>query len=115
MVDKLEEIFRLQKKFGSKFTDFDSLDYTSKQFKTLDFINHTIEELIELRRECPIRKHWSSKKDQAPDKEKLLNEYVDALHFFVTIALCNHWTAEDVYNAYLKKNNINHERQNENY
>jgi len=42
-------------------------------------------------------------------------EYVDALHFFITIAIINGWTAEDIYEAYTKKNKVNHIRQSNNY
>lgn len=113
----LKHIFELQKKFGEKFTPFDEIqdDPAVQQEFTLEFIDHTIEELIELRRECPIRKDWSSKHDDPPNKERQLDEYVDALHFFVTIALVNGWSAENVYDAYLKKNNVNHDRQKNNY
>lgn len=114
-MDKLQEIFDLQMKFGSKFTSFGKLSQAEKQIETLDFISHTIEELIEMRRECPIRKHWSQKKDNPVDPKRLLDEYVDVLHFFVSIALINEWTASDIHAAYLHKNGINHTRQNEKY
>lgn len=112
---KLEEIFELQKKFGQKFTNFGGLDEQEKKIKTLEFIDHCIEELIEMRREIPFRKHWSSKRDNPVDKARLLDEYVDVLHFYVSLALINEWTAEDIYNAYLDKNKVNHDRQKNNY
>lgn len=111
----LKHIFELQHKFGKKFTDFGNLSEEDKNAKTLEFIDHCIEELIEMRREIPSRKHWSSKKDDPVDKGKLKDEYVDVLHFFISLALINEWTAEDVYNAYLSKNNINHQRQETGY
>lgn len=114
-MDKLEHIFQLQKQFGSKFTDFDSLDEAGRQAKVLDFIGHCQEELVELRREIPSRKHWSSKKDNPMDQARVLDEYIDVLHFFLTIALCMDWTAAQIYEAYLKKNNVNHERQKDGY
>ena len=114
-MDKLQHLFQLQKLFGSKFTNFDELNEHERQIKTLEFIDHLIEELIELRRECPIRKHWSKKRFNIPDKQKQLDEYVDALHFFITIALVNGWSAQNVYDAYLSKNAVNHQRQDNSY
>lgn len=114
-MDKLEYIFQLQKKFGSKFVDFDSLTPEEKQIKSLEFLGHLGEELVEFRRELPLRKHWSSKRTTPVDQTKLLDEYVDALHFFVSIALINGWTSEDVYDAYIAKNQENINRQNNDY
>ena len=116
--DKLEHIFALQKKFGSKFTDFDFFAAKrsgNTQRAILKFIDHTIEELIELRREMPVRKEWSAKQYGSADWDKALDEYVDVMHFFVSIALIAGWDADTVYEAYLKKNNVNHERQKEGY
>ena len=117
-MDKLEIIFALQEKFGSKFTDFKMLSERRDavtQEAILAFIDHTIEELIELRREMPFRKNWSTKAGNTVDWSKALDEYVDVLHFFVSIALIAGWSAEDVFNGYLAKNNINHDRQKEGY
>lgn len=118
--DMFADIFLLQEYFEGRVEPFltlpiKELSEQNKQRLTLDFINHCIEELIELRRECPIRKDWSSKRNNPVDKEKLLDEYVDVLHFYVAIALINGWTAKDIHTAYLKKNNINHTRQDDGY
>ena len=37
----------------------------------------------------------------------MLLEYVDVIHFLVTIALIMEWTADDFYEWYLKKNKSN--------
>lgn len=115
--DKLELLFAMQEMFGSKFNNFKEIskDYKTRQTKTLEFLGHLDEELIEMRRELPIRKHWSAKKDNMPEWDKVLDEFVDALHFYLSIALINGWTADDIFNAYCKKNNINFQRQKENY
>lgn len=113
--DMLEKLWQLQESFGSKFNNFNSIkrSKTKRQRKTMEFIDHTIEELVELRREMPIRKDWSKKKLSEPIWEQALMEYADALHFFISIALVNGWTAEDVFKAYKKKNSMNHTRLNE--
>lgn len=113
--DKLEELLRMQFMFGRKFTSFPALGNRERQIKTLEFINHAIEELIEMRRELPIRKHWSTKKDNIPDWDKVKEEYVDALHFFLSLALINGWSADDIFDGYCEKNKVNIERQNTGY
>ena len=51
-MDKLEHLFQLQKLFGSKFTNFDMLTEIGKQEKTLEFIDHMIEELAQAVLDC---------------------------------------------------------------
>ena len=46
-------------------------------------------ELGEMANEARWFKHWSN--DQKPRKESLLEEYVDALHFFLSIAIQKGW------------------------
>jgi len=112
-MEKLEQIFEFQKEFGSRFIDFDKLNEEQQELKTLEFIDHCIEELIEMRKEIPRRKHW--KKLTPVDKVKLLDEYVDVLHFFIELAIINGWTAETIYQGYLDKNKVNHQRQENGY
>jgi len=116
--DMFVEIFKLQKEFGSKFLDFDEIPklHSTRQQATLDFIDNTIEELMEMRREMPLRKFW--RKDHATQKpqwHKALKEYVDALHFFITIALVNGWSAKQIFETYKLKNSVNHDRQKKGY
>ena len=42
-------------------------------------------------------------------------EVVDLFHFLVSLAQALGMTAEDVYDAYVKKNKVNHERQESGY
>lgn len=114
-MDKLDHIYQLQRLFGGKFTDFDNLTPGEKQLKTLEFLGHMEEEMVELRRELPLRKHWSAKKNNPVDETKLLDEYVDIIHFYVTIGLIWGWNSETVYQAYLNKNAENIKRQQSGY
>ena len=117
MNDMLEDIFKRQMAFQKKVLPLEGLAITDtkKQKLALFFIGHTIEELIELRREFPLRKNWSITQYNNPVWSDALMEYVDALHFFVNIALVCGWSAEEVYSAYVKKNEINKKRQLEGY
>jgi dimeric dUTPase (all-alpha-NTP-PPase superfamily) len=86
-----------------------------------DDIYNVVEELHEMMRELP-HKHWKkySKKFikdwmSEEHREKTLFEYIDALHFFINIGLILEFSAEEIFEAYIKKNQINHERQNNGY
>lgn len=58
-------------------------------------------------------KYWSKKK--AEPKEELLDEFVDILHFWLSVANVMKFTAEEIEQAYLKKNKENYKRQEEGY
>ena len=58
-------------------------------------------------------KYWSIKPSE--DKERLLDEYADILHFFLSIGNTMKFTVEEIEHAYVKKNLINHLRQKESY
>lgn len=58
-------------------------------------------------------KYWSNK--GAEDREILLEEYVDSLHFFLSNGLQWGFTAKEVENAYRRKYEINIKRQAEGY
>jgi dimeric dUTPase (all-alpha-NTP-PPase superfamily) len=49
------------------------------------------------------------------DKQNAKVEAVDLLHFIVTVFQILGMTADDVFEAYLKKNKVNHERQDTGY
>lgn len=115
--DMFTQLFSMQEKLGKKFNNFKRISKSKyqRQLKTMEFIGHVNEELVEMKRELPIRKDWSKRKKDDPDWDKVLVEYVDALHFFISIALLNGWTAEQVFDAYCAKNTVNHKRIKENY
>ena len=56
---------------------------------------------------------WWKKEDDDWDNIKI--ELVDMLHFWVSMCTIAGLSAEDVINLYLKKNQLNHKRQNEGY
>lgn len=58
-------------------------------------------------------KYWSSKSSES--KERLLDEYVDMLHFFLSIGNTMGFTPEEVGQAYKKKWEENFKRQEEGY
>lgn len=58
-------------------------------------------------------KFWSNKGME--DRETLLEEYVDKLHFFLSIGNIMDFTPKEVEAAYIKKNEKNFKRQKEGY
>jgi dimeric dUTPase (all-alpha-NTP-PPase superfamily) len=86
-----------------------------------DNIYHLNAELVEMLERLPF-KHW---KKYSPEMEKdwtseeqrteTLFEYIDALHFFINIALIFGFTPEEIFNYYMAKNKENHDRQNRGY
>jgi len=58
-------------------------------------------------------KWWA--KYQKFDEQNARVEVVDLFHFLVSLAQTLNMSAEDVYQAYLKKNQVNHQRQDSGY
>ena len=118
MTSHLANIFDKQKKFIAPWVDFQKLnsDPAYRQEQVLDYIDHTIEELIELRREMPIRKHWKSNKGDLPDMAKAKEEYIDVLHFIINLGIILGFKdANEIYLGYLAKHKVNKTRQKEKY
>jgi dimeric dUTPase (all-alpha-NTP-PPase superfamily) len=58
-------------------------------------------------------KWWA--KYQAFDQQNARVEVVDLFHFLISIAQVLGMSADDVYQAYVKKNQVNHQRQDSGY
>jgi dimeric dUTPase (all-alpha-NTP-PPase superfamily) len=58
-------------------------------------------------------KYWSQK--PAEERERLLDEYVDILHFWLSCGLSLGFDSQDVEEAYMKKNAVNFERLESGY
>lgn len=105
--DRLEHIFELQRRFDSDLAARRGLDYdlgTWVQKEVLAIVS----ELAELLDEVNF-KWWKNPKPI--DRERVKEELIDILHFFVSTCLKAGLTAEDVYQAYLTKNEENFRRQ----
>lgn len=70
------------------------------------------QELAELVDSVPWK--WWAKYQQF-DKQNARVEVVDLFHFLVSLAQALGMTSEDVYQAYVKKNQVNHARQDSGY
>lgn len=56
-------------------------------------------------------KPWKNAPDREANRAARLEETADILHFLVDLALCQGFSADELYAAYVRKNAANRERQ----
>ncbi|HLS27404.1 MAG TPA: dUTPase [Opitutales bacterium] len=112
-MDKLERIFDLQKalndRIGVNTSDLSEAEQTKW---VLNYSRAMQQELAELVDSVPW-KWWA--KYQEFDRQNARVEVVDLFHFLVSLAQALGMTADDVFEAYEKKNQVNHSRQESGY
>lgn len=112
-MDKLEEIFQMQEalnqRIGVQMNEFSDED---KGKWILKYTRAMQQELAELVDSVPW-KWWA--KYQEFDEQNARVEVVDLFHFLISLAQTLGMTADDVHQAYIKKNKVNHERQDSGY
>jgi len=112
-MDKFEEIFRLQKALNERIgVRLDDLSEEEKTKWVLNYSRAMQQEMAELIDSVPWK--WWAKYQQF-DEQNAKVEVVDLFHFLVSLAQVLGMTPEDVYQAYLKKNEVNHKRQESGY
>lgn len=84
-----------------------------------DYIMAAGNELEELR-DCTFWKHWCSEARQGRrfmvhDLQNARVEVIDLLFFWISMAQCVGLNAQDVYDLYLQKLRVNHDRQDGSY
>jgi dimeric dUTPase (all-alpha-NTP-PPase superfamily) len=111
--DKLEEIFRLQQTLNRRI-GVDTARMTDKQRQqwVLNYCRAMSQEIAELTDSVPW-KWWA--KYQKFDKQNARVEVVDLLHFLISLAQVLGMDADDVFEAYTKKHNVNLARQQSGY
>jgi dimeric dUTPase (all-alpha-NTP-PPase superfamily) len=112
-MDKLEEIFRLQNELNRRIGV--NLPPPTDEEKAKWILNYTRalqQETAELIDSVPW-KWWA--KYQRFDEQNARVEVVDLFHFLISLAQALGMSAEDVYQAYVKKNVVNHQRQESGY
>jgi len=111
--DKLEEIFRLQDELNRRIgVDLSSLTEEEKTKWVLNYTRAMSQEMAELIDSVPW-KWWA--KYQKFDEQNARVEVIDLFHFLISLAQTLGMTPDDVFNAYLKKNAVNHQRQQTGY
>jgi len=112
-MDKLEEIFSLQDELNSRIgVVTQGLGDEEQRKWILNYVRAMQQELAELTDSVPW-KWWA--KYQEFDKQNARVEVVDLFHFLISLAQVLGMSADDVYDAYLKKNKVNHQRQDSGY
>ena len=113
LMDKLEEIFKMQYELNRRVgIDSSNLSDEDKIKWTLNYSRALAQENSELVDSLPW-KWWA--KYQKFDIQNARVEVVDMLHFLVSMAQVLGMTADDFYQAYTKKNQVNHNRQDSGY
>ena len=112
-MDKLEEIFRMQRALNERIgVQTVGMNPDQQVQWTLNYCRAMQQELAELTDSVPW-KWWA--KYQTFDAQNARVEVVDLFHFLVSAAQVLGMSAEDVYHAYLKKNAVNFKRQESGY
>ena len=112
-MDKLEEIFSLQDGLNRRIgVVTEGMDEEEQRKWILNYVRAMQQELAELTDSVPW-KWWA--KYQEFDRQNARVEVVDLFHFLISLAQVLGMSAEDVHAAYLKKNKVNHNRQDSGY
>ena len=113
MGDKLEMMFAMQKELNRRIgQDTDAMDDEARVEWVLNYSRALGQELAELVDSVPW-KWWAGY--QRFDKQNARVEIVDLFHFLISLAQTVGLTADEVYAAYMKKNEINFARQDSGY
>lgn len=112
-MDKLEEIFDMQEALNARIgVHTADMNDDEKAKWILNYSRAMQQEMAELIDSVPW-KWWA--KYQEFDQQNARVEVVDLFHFLVSMAQVLGMSADDVYQAYLKKNKVNHDRQESGY
>ena len=113
VMDKIDEIFSMQDTLNKRIgVNTDGMSDEDKAKWVLNYTRAMQQEMSELIDSVPW-KWWA--KYQEFDEQNAKVEVVDLFHFLISLAQVLGMTPEDVHEAYLKKNKVNHERQDSGY
>jgi dimeric dUTPase (all-alpha-NTP-PPase superfamily) len=111
--DQLRELFRMQRALNQRIgVNTDTLSEEEKAQWILNYCRALSQEIAELTDSVPW-KWWA--KYQKFDAQNARVEVVDLFHFLISLAQVLGMSADDVFNAYLKKNEVNFKRQETGY
>ncbi len=112
-MDKFDELFDLQEKLNERIgVSVKKLSDEEQAQWLLNYTRAIQQETAELIDSVPW-KWWA--RYQEFDKQNARVEIVDLFHFLISAAQVMGMSADDVYQAYLKKNKVNHSRQDDGY
>ncbi len=112
-MDKLDNIFEQQKELNNRIgVNTDTMSEDDKARWVLNYTRAMQQEIAELIDSVPW-KWWA--KYQEFDEQNAKVEVVDLFHFLISIAQVLGMSPDDLYQAYVKKNKVNHNRQEGGY
>ncbi|MBI2924435.1 MAG: dUTP diphosphatase [Verrucomicrobia bacterium] len=111
--DQLRELFRMQKALNERIgVQTDRMSDEEKTKWVLNYCRAMSQEIAELTDSVPW-KWWA--RYQKFDEQNARVEVVDLFHFLISLAQVLGLSADDVFNAYVKKNQVNFQRQETGY
>lgn len=111
--DKLHELFRLQKQLNQRIgVETDRMSEAEHQQWLLNYCRAMSQEIAELT-DCVPWKWWA--KYQSFDRQNARVEVVDLFHFLISAAQVLGLSADDIFEAYTKKHQVNLDRQESGY
>jgi dimeric dUTPase (all-alpha-NTP-PPase superfamily) len=111
--DQFRELFRMQQSLNRRIgVNTDGMSDEAKTQWVLNYCRAMSQEIAELTDSVPW-KWWA--KYQKFDEQNARVEVVDLFHFLISLAQVLGMSADDVFNAYVKKNQVNFKRQETGY
>ena len=111
--DQLRELFQMQQSLNERIgVKTDAMNEAEKTRWVLNYCRAMTQEIAELTDSVPW-KWWA--KYQKFDEQNARVEVVDLFHFLISLAQVLGMSADDVFNAYVKKNEVNFKRQESGY
>ena len=111
--DQLRELFRMQMALNQRIgVQMEGMSDEEKTRWILNYCRAMSQEIAELTDSVPW-KWWA--KYQKFDEQNARVEVVDLFHFLISLAQVLGMSADDVFQAYVKKNAVNFQRQDSGY
>jgi len=111
--DQLRELFRMQQALNERIgVRTEGMREEDKAKWLLNYCRAMSQEIAELTDSVPW-KWWA--KYQKFDEQNARVEVVDLFHFLISLAQVLGMSADDVFNAYVRKNEVNFKRQETGY
>ena len=110
----LELIFKEQIQLNEKINPTLYSDIQDPEFRRKKFLEFELA-LRQESSEAIDSLNWKWWKKDTDDWDNVKIELIDMLHFWVSMCTVAGVTAQEVVDLYLKKNKLNHTRQNEGY
>lgn len=111
--DQFRELFRMQKALNTRIgVQTDGMSEADQIRWVLNYCRAMSQEIAELTDSVPW-KWWA--KYQKFDAQNARVEVVDLFHFLISLAQVLGMSADDVFQAYVKKNEVNFQRQETGY